>query len=435
MLPRCPNAENRSQRTPRGHLRTDCVRQYDAQSGAQNGAPPGSTMTAAPNQNLARLKRLPLHNLHVQLGAVVCAFAGYAMPVHYALGVLKEHLHVRAAAGLFDVSHMGQVILRPRAGTMEKAARTLERLAPADVLGLPQHRLRYSFFTNASGGIEDDLMIGNCADHFMLVVNASRKERDATLLRAGLSDVCTIEMLSDRVLLSLQGPRAEDVLTVLSPAVASMRYMDIRLLAIGGADCVVTRSGYTGEDGFEISIEARDAERFVRTLLQNPAVRMAGLGARDSLRTEAGLCLYGADLDANTTPAEAALEWAIPRVRRDGGERAGGFPGADIVLEQLSRGAALRRVGLRPRDRTPVRGGALLYSERRAVQSIGTVTSGGFSPSLSGPIAIGYLPTRFATPNQTLFAEVRGNRHATIVTPLPFVPHRYRRIESGGTQV
>jgi aminomethyltransferase len=391
-------------------------------------------MSAAPNQNLTGLKRLPLHDLHLQLGAAMCGFAGYVMPVHYALGVLKEHLHVRAAAGLFDVSHMGQVMLRPHAGMMEEAASGLERLAPADVLGLPQYRLRYSFFINANGGIEDDLMIGNCADRFMLVVNAGRKQHDAALLRAGLSDVCTIEILSDRALLSLQGPEAEDVLTALSPAVGSMRFMDVRLLAIGGADCVVTRSGYTGEDGFEISIEARDAERFVRTLLQNPAVRMAGLGARDSLRTEAGLCLYGADLDANTTPVEAALEWAIPRVRRNSGERAGGFPGADTVLEQLSRGAARRRVGLRPSDRTPIRGGTPLYSDGTAVQSIGTVTSGGFSPSLSGPIAIGYIPTLLAMPDQTLFAEVRGQRHAAAVTTLPFVPHRYKRIKPGGTQ-
>jgi aminomethyltransferase len=356
------------------------------------------------------------------------------MPVHYELGVLKEHLHVRAAAGLFDVSHMGQIVLRPRSGTMENIARALERLLPTDVLGLPQYRQRYSFFTNANGGIEDDLMVGNCADHFMLVVNASRKEYDAALLRANLSDICTIEMLSDRALLSLQGPGAEDILAALSPAVAAMRFMDVRLLAIGETDCVITRSGYTGEDGFEISIKARDAERFVRTLLQNPAVKMAGLGARDSLRTEAGLCLYGADLDANTTPVEAALEWAIPRVRRDGGERVGGFPGAGIVLEQLNGGAARRRVGLRPRDRTPVRGGALLYSDGTAVQSVGTVTSGGFSPSLSGPIAIGYVPTQFATPDQTLFAEVRGNRHAAAVTALPFVPHRYKRTKPGGIQ-
>ncbi len=391
-------------------------------------------MSAAPNQNLAGLKRLPLHDLHVQLGAAMCAFAGHAMPVHYALGVLKEHLQVRTAAGLFDVSHMGHLVLRPRTGTVENAARALERLVPADVLGLPQCRLRYAFFTNAHGGIEDDLMIGRCADHFMLVVNASRKERDAALLREVLSDVCTIEMLSDRALLSLQGPGAENVLTALSPAVASMRFMDVRLLAIGGIDCVVTRSGYTGEDGFEISIEACHAERFLRKLLQNPAVRMAGLGARDSLRTEAGLCLYGVDLDANTTPVEAALEWAIPRVRRDGGERAGGFPGADVVLAQLNRGATRRRLGIRPRDRTPVRGGAPLYSDGTAVQSIGIVTSGGFSPSLSSPIAMGYVPKQFATPDQTLFAEVRGNRHAAAVTALPFVPHRYKRTKPGGTQ-
>jgi aminomethyltransferase len=378
------------------------------------------------------LKRTPLYDLHVAMGARMAPFAGYEMPIQYAAGVMKEHLHTRTAAGLFDVSHMGQITLRPNGGrTLADAALALENLVPVDVLGLAPGRQRYAFFTNPHGGIVDDLMITACADHFVLVVNASRKEVDEAHLRAALSRVCTIEVLEDRALLALQGPEAEEVLARFAPEAAAMRFMDARVLAIGGSDCVVTRSGYTGEDGFEISVAAARAEDLARKLLGDSAVALAGLGARDSLRTEAGLCLYGADIDEQTTPVEAALEWATQKVRRHGGARPGGFPGADTILRQLEVGSQRRRVGLRSQDRTPVRGGASLFAERSAAGPVGKVTSGCFGPSVAGPVAMGYVPRPLSAPGTTLFAEVRGNRVPVEVTDLPFAPHRYRRAVRG----
>jgi glycine cleavage system T protein (aminomethyltransferase) len=384
-------------------------------------------MMAHPAPPAPALKHTPLYALHLEMGARMAPFAGYDLPIHYALGVLKEHLHTRVAAGLFDVSHMGQIILRPRSGRLSDAAQALERLVPVDVQGLQSARQRYAFFTNGSGGIIDDLMIGQCGDHLSLIVNASRKDLDERHLRNALSDVCTVDALQDRALLALQGPAAEAVLSRLSPSSASMRFMDIRSMLIAGASCLVSRSGYTGEDGYEISIPARDAEMLARTLLQDPAVTLIGLGARDSLRTEAGLCLYGSDIDESTTPVEAALEWAIQKVRRHGGARPGNFPGAEVVLEQLTRGPPRCRVGLKPRGRTPVRTSALLYADASAIRSVGTVTSGTFGPSVAGPVAMGYVPSALSTPNTLLFAEVRGNRLPVEVTELPFVPHRYKR--------
>ena len=293
----------------------------------------------APAPTAPALKQTPLHALHLEKGASMGPFAGYDMPIHYRLGVLKEHLHTRSAAGLFDVSHMGQIALRPRSGRMADAAQALERVVPADVFSLAPGRQRYAFFTNSRGGIIDDLMIGQCGEYLALIVNASRKDIDERHLRSALSDACTIDVLEDHALLALQGPAAEAALVRLSPSSASMRFMDIRPAPIAGVSCLVSRSGYTGEDGFEISIPVRDAEKVARALLADQAVTLVGLGARDSLRTEAGLCLYGCDIDESTTPVEAALDWAIPKVRRRGGARAGNFPGADGVLEQLERGA------------------------------------------------------------------------------------------------
>jgi aminomethyltransferase len=384
-------------------------------------------MTAHPAPAASALKHTPLYALHLEMGARMGPFAGYEMPIQYALGVLKEHLHTRVAAGLFDVSHMGQIELRPRSGRMADAAQALERLVPVDVLGLRPGRQRYAFFTNGSGGIIDDLMIGQCGDHLALIVNASRKDVDQPHLRDALLDVCAVDVLENRALLALQGPAAEAVLARLAPSCASMRFMDIRPVLISGANCLVSRSGYTGEDGFEISVPARDAEKLARTLLQNAAVTLIGLGARDSLRTEAGLCLYGSDIDESTTPVEAALEWAIQKIRRRSGARAGNFPGADVVLEQLERGAPRCRVGLKPRERTPVRAGVLLYTDASASQSVGTVTSGTCGPSAAGPVAMGYVPSVMSAPNTLLFADVRGNRLPVEVTELPFVPHRYKR--------
>jgi aminomethyltransferase len=378
-------------------------------------------------QATSELRRTPLHDLHVRLGARMVPFAGYAMPVQYADGIIKEHLHTRAAAGLFDVSHMGQIALRARSSNVADAARALETLVPGDMVGLAPGRQRYTLFTNAAGGVLDDLMVSHQGDRLMLVVNAARKDFDAAHLQAHLSEACIIKPLTDRALVALQGPAAEAVLAKLAPDVAAMRFMDAGAVTLLGADCFVTRSGYTGEDGFEISVPADAALALCETLLRDPAVAPVGLGARDSLRLEAGLCLYGSDLDETTTPVEAALEWTLPKVRRAGGARAGGFPGADTILAQLAQGASRRRVGLRPEGRAPVRAGAPLFETESAAAPLGTVTSGGFGVSLNAPIAMGYVRRDVAAPGTRLFAELRGKRLAETVADLPFWPTRYRR--------
>jgi aminomethyltransferase len=347
------------------------------------------------------------------------------MPLQYPTGVLKEHLHTRAAAGLFDVSHMGQIAVRAKSCDMSEAARALERIVPVDVVGLGTGRQRYAFFTNEAGGVLDDLMIARFADFFILVCNASRKAADEAHLRASLPE-CVIEPL-DRALLSLQGPSSVAALAQLAPSVSSMRFMEARDLEIMGAQCYVTRSGYTGEDGFEISTPSAQACEIAERLLALPEVAPIGLGARDSLRLEAGLCLYGADLDVETTPVEAGLAWAIQKVRRSDGERAGGFPGASVILDQIANGPARRRVGLLPEGRAPVRGGALLFAADDGGAPIGRITSGGFGPTLNAPVAMGYLPAAFSEPGGKIFAELRGKRiPATIVTP-PFTQPHYKR--------
>jgi aminomethyltransferase len=375
------------------------------------------------------LKRTALHHLHVELGARFVPFAGYEMPINFPSGILREHLHTRAAAGLFDVSHMGQVAVYPRAQGAQNAARALESLMPIDVLGLGEGRQRYALFTNSAGGILDDLMIANRGDHFALVVNAGCKDADEAHLRTSISDTCIIERLDDRALLALQGPLAQSALVRFSPNVASMRFMDVRTLAILGVDCMVSRSGYTGEDGFEISVPVAQAESLARKLLEDPNVAPIGLGARDSLRLEAGLCLYGADLDAGTTPVEASLEWAIQKSRCKGGVREGAFPGADVILAQLASGSARRRVGLRSQERTPVRGGSSLYPDADAQTPLGQVTSGGFGPSVNAPVAMGYVASAASKPGTALFADVRGKRVPVEVSALPFVKLNYKRQE------
>jgi glycine cleavage system T protein (aminomethyltransferase) len=373
------------------------------------------------------LKHTPLYDLHVRLGARMVPFAGYEMPVQYPTGIIKEHLHTRAAAGLFDVSHMGQIALRPRSGRIIDAARALEALVPADVLSLAQGRQRYAFFTNDFGGVLDDLMVSNQGDHFTLVVNAARKDADEAHLRAHLSASCVVEAMSDRALVALQGPQAEAALAFIAPDVRSMRFMDVRSVSLFGGACTVSRSGYTGEDGFEISVKADKAEELCVALLNNDTVAPVGLGARDSLRLEAGLCLYGSDLDPGITPVEAGLEWAIQKTRRGAGRRAGGFPGADVILTQLERGAARRRVGLKPDGRAPVRGGTPLFLEEDGTTPIGIVTSGGFGISLGAPIAMGYVPVLQTTLGARLFADVRGKRLPVRVCELPFVSLHYER--------
>jgi aminomethyltransferase len=373
------------------------------------------------------LKRTPLHALHLARGGKMVPFAGYEMPVQFSAGVLKEHLHTRARAGLFDVSHMGQIVLRAKSGQVEDAARALERLVPQDVLGLPPGRQRYAQFTNDAGGILDDLMIANFGDHLFVVVNASCKAEDEAHLRAHLSDVCIIEPLPDRALLALQGPQAETVLAPFCPDVTSMRFMDAGPRRVDGIECFVSRSGYTGEDGFEISVPAEEAQALASALLAHDDVLPIGLGARDSLRLEAGLCLYGHDIDTTTTPIEAGLAWSIQRSRREGGERPGGFPGTDVILEQFARGVSRCRRGLKPEGRAPVREGAKLFADDTSPEVIGVVTSGSFGPGVNAPVAMGYVPATHPADGTRLFAEVRGQRLAMRVKDLPFVPHNYKR--------
>jgi aminomethyltransferase len=349
------------------------------------------------------------------------------MPVQYAPGVLREHLHTRAKAGLFDVSHMGQIALRPKSGRVEDAALALERLVPQDIVAVASGRQRYAQFTNESGGILDDLMVANFGSHLFLVVNAACKEADQAHLREHLSDTCVIEPLPDRALIALQGPGAESALARFCADAPAMRFMDAGLHEVDGLPCFVSRSGYTGEDGFEISVPAEQAERLARKLLENSEVLPIGLGARDSLRLEAGLCLYGHDVDATTTPVEGALEWSIQKSRREGGARTGGFLGADNILHQLANGAPRRRVGLRPEGRAPVREGAALFADEASAESVGTVTSGGFGPSLNAPVAMGYLAASLAASDTQIFAEVRGQRLPLKVAPTPFVPNTYKR--------
>jgi aminomethyltransferase len=373
------------------------------------------------------LKRTPLYALHLALGAKMVPFAGYEMPVQFAAGVLREHLHTRAATGLFDVSHMGQIALRAKSGRHEDAALALERLVAQDILAIAPGRQRYAQFTNDDGGILDDLMVANFGDHLVLVVNAARRDTDKAHLCAQLSDVCAIEPLADRALLALQGPQAAAVLARFCTGVPEMRFMDAGPRKVASFDCFVSRSGYTGEDGFEISVPADHAEQLAKLLLTDVDVLPIGLGARDSLRLEAGLCLYGHDIDATTTPVEAALEWSIQKSRRTGGARSGGFLGADKILGQLDQGAPRRRVGLRPEGRAPVREGAPLFVDARSEIRIGAITSGGFGPSLNKPLAMGYLPTSLASVGTQVFAEVRGQRLPLRIATTPFVPNTYKR--------
>jgi aminomethyltransferase len=377
--------------------------------------------------DLNPLKHTPLYALHVALGGKMVPFAGYEMPVQYAPGVLREHLHTRERAGLFDVSHMGQIALHAKSGPVEDAALALERLVPQDIVAVAPGRQRYAQFTDENGGILDDLMVANFGDHLFLVVNAACKEADEAHLREYLSDSCVIEPLPDRALIALQGPRAESALAAFCADAPLMRFMDAGPHEVAGIGCFVSRSGYTGEDGFEISVPAGQAERLAKKLLENSDVLPIGLGARDSLRLEAGLCLYGHDIDTTTTPVEGALEWSIQKSRRKGGARSGGFAGADKILHQLENGAPRRRVGLRPEGRAPVREGAALFADEASAESVGTVTSGGFGPSLNAPVAMGYLAASLAASDTQIFAEVRGQRRPLKVAPTPFVPNTYKR--------
>ena len=370
------------------------------------------------------LRRTGLYDLHVEQGARMVPFSGWDMPVQYPLGVMGEHLHTRAKAGLFDVGHMGQVLIAPKDGNLATAALALESLIPADVLGLPQGRQRYGVFTNDAGGILDDLMFANRGDHYLLVVNAACADQDIAHLQT--LDAVTVTPVTDRGLLALQGPLAADILAGLVPAAADMRFMDSQIHDWNGAELWISRSGYTGEDGFEISVPNDRLRDFADALLAHPDVAAIGLGARDSLRLEAGMPLYGHDMDMGVTPAQAALGWSIPKSRRIGGARAGGFPGADAILSELDTGPATTRRGLRPEGRAPIREGVEIFAAEAGGTPLGKVCSGSFGPTVGGPVAMAVLDA--ALPDgSTLWAELRGKRLPVTLTALPFITPSYKR--------
>lgn len=362
--------------------------------------------------------RTPLFDLHRELGGRLVPFAGWEMPVQYPAGIIAEHQHCRTAAALFDVSHMGQVRV-----SGPGAAVAFERLVPGNVTGLKTGQARYTVFTNEAGGILDDLIVSRVGeDELFVVVNAGGREADLAIMRGGLdTGVIEVEELADRALLALQGPAAATVLARLAPGSAALTFMTTAEMAVGGLPCRVSRLGYTGEDGFEISVAAADAMRLARLLLAEDEVRPAGLGARDSLRLEAGLCLYGHDIDATTTPAEAGLGWTVPKRRRE----AGGFPGAEVVARQLADGPPRKLVGVRPDGRAPARDGTEIQDV--SGHAVGRVTSGGFGPTVGGPVAMGYVETARAAPGTEVALVVRGRPLPARVAALPFVPHRYQR--------
>ena len=369
------------------------------------------------------LKRTPLHALHKELGARLVPFAGYEMPVQYPTGILVEHAHTRNACGLFDVSHMGQVRLTAKAG--HTAATALETIVPGDIAGLAPGQQRYTQFTNEAGGILDDLMVTSTGDHLQLVVNAACKDADLAHIQAKLSGACEIEPMFARGLLALQGPQAVTVLSRLAPSVAGMKFMTGAFVVIDGARCYVTRSGYTGCDGYEISTPADATDAIARKLLSYPEVKPIGLGARDSLRLEAGLCLYGHDIDTTTTPVEAVLLWSVGKERRVNG----GFPGAAVVQKQITEGAPRKRVGLLPEGKAIAREGAEIAIGGKTV---GIVTSGGFAPTLGRAIAMGYVERGQSAPGSKLEGTkvellVRGKPVPAEIVPMPFVKHTYYR--------
>ena len=362
----------------------------------------------------AELKTTPLDALHRELDGRMVPFAGYAMPVQYPAGIMTEHNHTRDKASLFDVSHMGQIRL---SGGNEIAA--LERLVPGNIDGLKPGRMRYTVMTTETGTIIDDLMVTRADDHLFVVVNASRFDVDLAHLRSNLGDDVEIDVLADRALIALQGPEAAAALGDLAPEVVHMPFMSSLTITVDGIEALVNRCGYTGEDGYEISLPASAAEAIGRKLLGDERVEPAGLGARDSLRLEAGLCLYGQDIDETTTPVEAGLNWVIPKRRRE----EGGFPGAEIILKQLSDGATRRLVGIKPDGRAPARAGTEITLP--GGDAVGTITSGAFGPTVGGPVAMGYVTIDAAETGRKLDLIVRGKAQPATVMALPFAPHRY----------
>ena len=374
---------------------------------------------------MSDLQQTPLYDLHLELGGKMVPFAGYSMPVQYPMGVMKEHLHTRAAAGVFDVSHMGQVMVT--GPSWDAVALAFETLVPMNVLGLEDGRQRYGFFTNDAGGIEDDLMFARRGDDLFVVVNAACKDADIARMKAALEPEITVTPITDRALVAVQGPAAGAAVASLDAAADGMRFMDFGTLTLDGVEVWASRSGYTGEDGFEISVPEAHAEALVRRLLEVEGVEPIGLGARDSLRLEAGLCLYGNDIDAGTNPVEASLTWAIQKARRAGGERAGGYPGADAVQTAFDDGVGRKRVGLAPEGRAPMRDGTPLFDAATGGTQVGEVTSGSFGPTVGGPVAMGYVSEAQAAIDTMLWGEVRGKRLPVTVAKLPFVAANFKR--------
>ena len=370
--------------------------------------------------NASDLKQTALFSLHQQLGGKMVPFAGYSLPVQYPPGIIKEHQQTRESASLFDVSHMGQIKI-----SGENAAAALESLVPVDVIDLPAFHQRYAVFTNEQGGILDDLIITNAGDHFFVVVNGACKEQDIAHIETNIGEQCNIEVLQDRALIAVQGPKAVDAIKRLAPSAAELVFMTAANVDIDGVECFVTRSGYTGEDGFEISIPNADAARIAQLILDTDEVEACGLGARDSLRLEAGLCLYGNDLTTQTTPVEASLLWALSKVRRAQGDRPGGYPGADVIFKQIEEKPQRKRVGLKPEGRAPIREGAEIQNSDGTI--IGTVTSGGFGATVAGPVAMGYVNREHSEIGTQLNAVVRGKLQPLTVAKLPFVTQRYYR--------
>ncbi|MDV7339316.1 glycine cleavage system aminomethyltransferase GcvT [Terasakiella sp. A23] len=359
--------------------------------------------------------KTPLYDLHVELGGKMVEFAGWSMPINYPMGIMGEHTHCRTKAALFDVSHMAQVIVRG-----ENRGTEFEKLVPSNIDGLPEGKARYTFFTNEEGGIMDDLIVSNAGDYLFVVVNASMRDQDIPHMRDNLEG-CEVIEITDHALIAVQGPAAEGVVAKHAPAAAELKFMETIEADLLGAKCRISRLGYTGEDGYEISIPADEAERITRTLLEDENLEPAGLGARDSLRLEAGLCLYGNDIDGSTSPIEAQLIWAIQKRRRE----EGGFPGADRILNEIAEGVTRKLVGIKPLGRAPARQGVEVVSKDEV--TIGHITSGGFGPTFEGPVALGYVASDFATPGTEVQLSVRGKLLPAEIVKAPFVQQNYKR--------
>ena len=376
---------------------------------------------------MTELKKTALYDLHRSLGAKAIHFAGYEMPVNYPLGIMKEHLYCRESAGLFDVSHMGQLVISSNTQSMQFIASELEKLLPIDVLGLSEDRQRYGFLPNKEGGIIDDLMISNRGDHYFVVINASRKEIDFKYLRENISKEIDVDLIKTRALIAIQGPQSEKILSNLIGELSSLKYLDVKNFSYKGEILWVSRSGYTGQDGFEISLPNSLCEVFCKNILNQDGIEPIGLGARDTLRLECGLCLYGQDLNETITPIEAGLKWAIQKVRRAGGEREGGFVGQKKILKQIDEQPYFKREAFFPDGKAPLRSGTKLFSDDKGKNEIGMITSGGYSPSLERPISMGYLNHNKFNVDEPIFGEVRNKFFSVTLTKLPFVPTSFKR--------